>query len=135
MAQVSYTDSDVDSPVAIIEGDHTLKKLAIDLPGMAGEGSAFVGYYDKTNNVKKLIARHFGEMGNTITTYYISENSLIFQKRISSNYDKPVYMNGRAVKSDSVSINCLRRKSNCDQSSFDRDISAFRKQFEMTITH
>lgn len=125
----------VDSLITAIDRDHSLKNLAIDIFGMTTEGSAFVGYYDKSNSIRKLVVRHFGEMGNTATTYYICENQLIFQKRITNDYDKPFYMKGYSVKSDSVSISCLSRNSDCDQSSFIRDLSVFRKEFEKRIAH
>ncbi|WP_160143841.1 hypothetical protein [Chryseolinea soli] len=137
MAQKNLSNHvSVDSLVTAIDRDHSLKNLAIEVPGMTTEGSAFVGYYDdKSNDIRKLVVRHFGEMGNTATTYYIEENQLIYQKRLSNNYDKPFYMKEHTVKSDSVAINCLSKKSGCDQSSFANDLSVFRKEFEKRIAH
>ena len=131
--QVAHVN--VDSLITAIDRDHSLKNLAIDILGMTTEGSVFVGYYDKSNNIRKLVVRHFGEMGNMATTYYICENQLIFQKRTTNNYNKPFYMKGYSVKSDSVSVNCLSSNSDCDQSSFTRGLSVFRKEFENRITH
>lgn len=94
---------------------------------LSSEGSEFIGFYDKKNRLCKLKVTHFGEMGKICHDYYFYNDSLIFKKLLTYNYDKPFYEKGYKTTIDSSSYNCIISPIQCNDSTFYNEKAMFLK--------
>lgn len=61
------------------------------------EGGELKAYY-QDEDLKKVVASYFGEMGKTVEEYYFSEENAFFIFTQQYSYDKPITVEGSAVK-------------------------------------
>lgn len=60
------------------------------------EGGELKSYY-QNEELKKVVASYFGEMGKTVEEYYFNENNIFFVFTQQFSYDKPIYVEGSKV--------------------------------------
>ena len=72
------------------------RKVKKQLSGYSLEGGELVAYFDGPA-VVKIVARHFGESGNTVEEYYYGNGQLIFVFEKVSQYSRP--LSGKVVSS------------------------------------
>ena len=65
------------------------RKVKKQLSGYSLEGGELVAYFDR-GTVVKIVARHFGEGGNTVEEYYYANGQLIFVFEKVSHYSRPL---------------------------------------------
>lgn len=70
------------------------RKVKKELSGFSLEGGELMAYFDGPAIVK-IVARHFGESGNTLEEYYYSKGQLIFMFEKVARYSQP--MSGKVV--------------------------------------
>ncbi|HKO60510.1 MAG TPA: hypothetical protein VJV03_05065 [Pyrinomonadaceae bacterium] len=70
------------------------RKVNKELSGFSLEGGELFAYFDGPAIVK-IVARHFGESGNTVEEYYYWNGQLIFAFEKVSRYNRP--LSGRVV--------------------------------------
>lgn len=71
------------------------RKVKKQLSGSSLEGGELVACFDR-EVVVKIVARHFGESGNTVEEYYYANGQLIFVLEKVSHYDQP--LSGRVIR-------------------------------------
>ena len=75
-------------------------KMTKNLNNLSAEG-AEVTYYSSGKGLKKIVAKIYGETGNTINEYFYQGEDLIFVFQKANRYDKPID-GGRAPKTVKV---------------------------------
>src|SRR5687767_211913 len=70
------------------------RKVKKELSGYSLEGGELIAYFDGPA-VAKIVARHFGESGNTVEEYYYRNGQLIFVFEKVSRYSRP--LSGKVV--------------------------------------
>ena len=71
-----------------------------EIMGESTEGGELNSYFEN-EELKKMVANYFGEMGRSIEEYYFSENNVFFVFTQQLSYDKPMYVEGsKAIKTD-----------------------------------
>ena len=65
------------------------RKVKKELSGYSLEGGELAAYFDGPAIVK-IVARHFGESGNTVEEYYYRNGQLIFVFEKVSRYSRPL---------------------------------------------
>ncbi len=65
------------------------RKVKKELSGFSLEGGELIAYFDGAAIVK-IVARHFGEAGNTVEEYYYRNGQLIFVYEKVSLYNRPL---------------------------------------------
>jgi hypothetical protein len=70
------------------------RKVKKELSGYSLEGGELVAYFDR-GAVVKIVARHYGEGGNTLEEYYYANDQLIFVFEKVSHYNRP--LSGKVV--------------------------------------
>lgn len=70
------------------------RKVKKDLSGFSVEGGVLTAYFDG-QNIVKMIATYYGEMGRTIEEFYYRDGKLIFVLRTELNYNRP--LSGKVV--------------------------------------
>lgn len=75
---------------------NSYKKIKKDLMGESAEGGKLEGYY-KNDELKKIIATYFGEMGKSIEEYYFWNNNLFFIFVQDYHYNMPSYLDDSKV--------------------------------------
>lgn len=73
---------------AINKRSARLRKVKKELSGFSLEGGELIAYFDGPAIVK-IVARHFGESGNTLEEYYYHNGQLIFVFEKESRYNRP----------------------------------------------
>ena len=71
------------------------RKVKKELSGFSLEGGELLAYFDR-GAIVKIVARHFGEGGNTVEEYYYRNGQLIFVFERISHYDQP--MSGKVIR-------------------------------------
>jgi len=71
------------------------RKVKKQLSGYSLEGGELVAYLDR-GTIVKIVARHYGEGGNTVVEHYYRNGQLIFVFERISHYDRP--MSGKAIR-------------------------------------
>ena len=69
---------------------------SMEITGESTEGGELKSYY-QNEQLKKVVASYFGEMGKTIEEYYFSEDNVFFVFTQQYTYDKPMYVEGSKV--------------------------------------
>jgi hypothetical protein len=69
-----------------------------DIFGESAEGGKIKKYYEN-GNLRKATVSHFGEMGKSVTEFYIKEGKVFFIYDSKSYYTKPIYIEGSTVDS------------------------------------
>ena len=75
---------------------NSYKKVKKDLMDESTEGGELEAYFKK-EELKKIVAIYFGEMGKLIKEYYFWDNDLFFVFTQEYSYDMPMYMDGSKV--------------------------------------
>ena len=73
------------------------KTKSMEMMGESAEGGELKGYY-QNEELKKVVASYFGEMGKSIEEYYFSEDNVFFVFTQQYSYDKPIYVEGSKVE-------------------------------------
>ena len=73
------------------------KKMEKEITGESSEGGVLESYY-QNEDLKKVVASYFGEMGKLVEEYYFDENTLFFVLTQSYSYDKPMHVEGSKVE-------------------------------------
>jgi hypothetical protein len=68
-----------------------------DIEGESAEGGEAVFYY-KNKRLEKIIARHYGEMGQVLTEYYLLNGRLSFVFEKDYRYNRPLFYDEKAMK-------------------------------------
>ena len=76
----------------------SLEKVEKQLMGESTEGGVLESYYQK-EDLKKVVANYFGEMGKSVEEYYFEGNTLFFASKQAHSYDKRIHVAGSTVKS------------------------------------
>ncbi len=95
----------VQEPIAAIRKQYSAinkrasryKKVRKELSGFSLEGGELVAYLNGSV-VVKLVARHYGESGNSLEEYYYSQGQLIFVFERVSHYSQP--LSGKVVHAE-----------------------------------
>jgi len=75
---------------------NSYKKVKKDLMDESTEGGELEAYFKK-EELKKIVASYYGEMGKLIKEYYFWDNDLFFVFTQEYSYDMPMYMDGSKV--------------------------------------
>ena len=90
--------SDIDKKFEEINQKITsLRKKEGEITDESAEGGILESYY-QNEDMKKVVASYYGEMGKLIEEYYFDENTLFFALTQSYSYDKPMYLKDSKVK-------------------------------------
>ncbi|MGU3373835.1 hypothetical protein [Chryseobacterium sp. M5A1_1a] len=73
----------------------SIKKKNIE--GESAEGGEATYYYNK-NRLEKVMARHYGEMGQVLIEYYLLNGKLSFVFEKDYKYNRPLFYNIKAMK-------------------------------------
>ena len=73
------------------------KMKSKELMGESTEGGELKSYY-QNEELKKVVATYFGEMGKLIEEYYFSKNKVFLAFTQQYSYDKPMYVEGSKVE-------------------------------------
>lgn len=65
----------------------TIESIALE---ESTEGGEALFYYDN-DQLKKIVARHFGELGQQLNEYYLLADELSFVFERTLHYDRPIY--------------------------------------------
>ncbi len=68
-----------------------------DIEGESAEGGEAAFYY-KNKRLEKIIARHYGEMGQVLTEYYLLNGNLSFVFEKDYRYNRPLFYDEKAMK-------------------------------------
>lgn len=68
-----------------------------DIEGESAEGGE-VTYYYKNKRLEKVIARHYGEMGQILIEYYLLNGKLSFVFEKNYQYNRPLFYDAKAMK-------------------------------------
>jgi hypothetical protein len=71
------------------------RKVKKDLSGFSAEGGVLTAYFDG-QNIVKMLATYYGEMGRTNEEFYYRDGKLIFVLRTELNYDRP--LSGKVIR-------------------------------------
>jgi len=101
----AYVPAQVKDPISSIRTQYAsinrraarYKKIKKELSGFSLEGGELVAYLNGPV-VVKLVARHYGESGNTLEEYYYSQGQLIFVFEKVSHYSQP--LSGKVVRAE-----------------------------------
>ncbi|MEJ5104729.1 hypothetical protein [Chryseobacterium sp. MYb328] len=72
-----------------------IKKKNIE--GESAEGGEATYYY-KNNRLEKIMARHYGEMGQVLIEYYLLNSKLSFVFEKDYKYNRPLFYDAKAMK-------------------------------------
>ena len=75
---------------------NSYKKVKKELMDESTEGGELEAFFKK-EELKKIVASYYGEMGKLIKEYYFWDNDLFFVFTQEYSYDMPVYMDGSKV--------------------------------------
>lgn len=75
---------------------NSYKKVKKDLMDESTEGGELEAYFKK-EELKKIVASYYGEMGKLIKEYYFWDNDLFFVFTQDYSYNMPIYMDGSKV--------------------------------------
>jgi len=70
------------------------RKVKKELSGFSAEGGVLTAYFDG-QNIVKMLATYYGEMGRTNEEFYYRDGKLIFVLRTELNYNRP--LSGKVV--------------------------------------
>jgi hypothetical protein len=70
------------------------RKVKKELAGFSAEGGVLTAYFDG-QNIVKMFATYYGEMGRTNEEFYYRDGQLIFVLRTELNYNRP--LSGKVV--------------------------------------
>ncbi|PRB02575.1 hypothetical protein CQ046_11835 [Chryseobacterium sp. MYb7] len=73
----------------------SVEKRSIE--GESAEGGEAVFYYTN-KNLEKVIARHYGEMGQVLIEYYLLNGQLSFVLEKEYKYNRPLFYDNKAMK-------------------------------------
>ncbi|REC60674.1 hypothetical protein DRF65_19720 [Chryseobacterium pennae] len=73
----------------------SIKKKNIE--GESAEGGEATYYY-KNNRLEKIMARHYGEMGQVLIEYYLLNSKLSFVFEKDYKYNRPLFYDAKAMK-------------------------------------
>lgn len=73
----------------------SVRKKSIE--GESAEGGEATYYY-KNNRLEKVIARHYGEMGQILIEYYLMNEKLSFVFEKDYKYNRPLFYDVKAMK-------------------------------------
>lgn len=68
-----------------------------DIEGESAEGGEATYYY-KNKRLEKIMARHYGEMGQVLIEYYLLNGKLSFVFEKDYKYNRPLFYNMKAMK-------------------------------------
>ena len=68
-----------------------------DIEGESTEGGEATFYY-KNNRLEKVMARHYGEMGQILTEYYLLNGKLSFVFEKDYRYNRPLFYDAKTMK-------------------------------------
>lgn len=73
----------------------SIKKKSIE--GESAEGGEATYYY-KNNRLEKIMARHYGETGQSLIEYYLLNGKLSFVFEKDYQYNRPLFYDAKAMK-------------------------------------
>jgi len=82
------------SYAAINRKQSRYRKVKKDLSGFSAEGGVLIAYFEG-QNIVKMLATYYGEMGRTSEEFYYRDGKLIFVLRTEMNYKRP--LSGKVV--------------------------------------
>ncbi|SDI15909.1 hypothetical protein [Chryseobacterium jejuense] len=68
-----------------------------NIEGESAEGGEATYYY-KNNRLEKVMARHYGEMGQALIEYYLFNGKLSFVFEKDYEYNRPLFYDAKAMK-------------------------------------
>ncbi|MDN3694156.1 hypothetical protein QWZ06_18690 [Chryseobacterium tructae] len=68
-----------------------------DIEGESAEGGE-AAYYYKNKRLEKVMARHYGEMGQVLVEYYLLNGKLSFVFEKNYKYNRPLFYNEKVMK-------------------------------------
>ncbi len=68
-----------------------------DIEGESAEGGEAIFYYTD-RGLQKVIAKHYGEMGQKLTEYYLLNGQLSFVFEKEYKYNRPLFYDAKAMK-------------------------------------
>ncbi len=86
--------------------DSNLKSYKVikkDMNGVSSEGGELTAYL-KGKEILKLVSVVYGEMGKSVTSYYLHKGSLAFVKDVEYEYDRPMYEKGMKIAKKNITL-------------------------------
>jgi hypothetical protein len=118
-----------DSLIREIDQNLIRDTVEADILGLSEEGTHAVAYYTMQKKLCKLLMEYFGETGKEYRTYYIFNDTLIFQKIKSFRYSKPMYYKDYRVTTDSTACRCPT-PGKCNDSLYQSDLHNFKSKLK-----
>ncbi len=89
---------DIRNEYSFINTNRHLIKDTIELPNETAEGALLVTYRDVKGNIRKLLAKYYGETFKYFEEYYLKSGTLFFCLTQAYSYNIPFYWNKEMVR-------------------------------------
>jgi len=83
---------------SMINANRHLIKDTIELPNETAEGALLVTYRDAKGNIRKFLAKYYGETFKYFEEYYLKNGTLFFCLTQAYSYNRPFYWNEEMVR-------------------------------------